>query len=151
MRQLVYTMFVANHNASFHFWWKENLVKYQKVSKYYAHGCLQNFLLLFFFLWTALLVKNSHFFYFIFLRNVLAQTLALFCNLVVLILSCNCVNSLRVKIVQKNKFEGAWGELEAKDCFLRQSWTKYMRQTLVFMWNSAIVGNFNFYFSADFC
>ena len=28
-------------------WWKENLVKYKKFWKYYDHGCLKNFLLLF--------------------------------------------------------------------------------------------------------
>ena len=28
-------------------------------------------------------------------------------------------------------FEGEWGKLEAKNRFQRQSWTKYMRQTLV--------------------
>ena len=33
---------------------------------------------------------------------------------------------------------------------LLQSWTNCMRQTLVFMWNSAIRENFNFYFSAVF-
>ena len=32
-----------------------------------------------------------------------------------------------------------------------QSWTKYVRQTLVSMWNSAIQENFNFFFSAVFC
>ena len=37
------------------------------------------------------------------------------------------------KIVQKTKFEGIWGGLEAKKCFHRQSWKKYMRQTVVFM------------------
>ena len=30
-------MFITNNYASFHVWWKENLVKYQKVSKYYDH------------------------------------------------------------------------------------------------------------------
>ena len=29
----------TNNHASFHLWWKENLIKYQKVSKYYAHDC----------------------------------------------------------------------------------------------------------------
>ena len=28
-------MFIANNRDSFHLWWKENLVKHQKVSKYY--------------------------------------------------------------------------------------------------------------------
>ena len=34
MRQLAYTMFISNICALFHLWWKENLVKHQKVSKY---------------------------------------------------------------------------------------------------------------------
>ena len=33
-RKLVYTMFISNNRVSFHLWWKENLVKIQKVSKY---------------------------------------------------------------------------------------------------------------------
>ena len=37
MRQLVYTMFISNNRASFHLWWKENLVKHQKVPKYYEN------------------------------------------------------------------------------------------------------------------
>ena len=37
MRQLVYTMFISNSHASFHLWLKENLVKHQKVSKYYEN------------------------------------------------------------------------------------------------------------------
>ena len=55
------------------------------------------------------------------------------------------------KMTKKIKFERVWGELEAKSCFQRQSLTKYLRQTLVFMWNSAIREKFNFYFSGDFC
>ena len=35
------------------------------------------------------------------------------------------------------KFEGDWVELEAKYCFQRQFWPKYMRQTLVLVWNNA--------------
>ena len=37
MRKLVYTIFITNNHASFHSRWKENLVKYQKVSKYYEN------------------------------------------------------------------------------------------------------------------
>ena len=37
MRQLVHTVFVSNNRASFHLWWKENLVKHQEVSKYYEN------------------------------------------------------------------------------------------------------------------
>ena len=33
----------------------------------------------------------------------------------------------------------------------QQSWIKYMRQLLVLMWNIAIRGNYNFYFSSLFC
>ena len=43
-------MFITINHASFHLWCKKNLVKYQKVLKYYFHDCLQNFLLLFMFL-----------------------------------------------------------------------------------------------------
>ena len=34
---------------------------------------------------------------------------------------------------------------------LLQLWTKYLRQTLVFMWNSALQEKFNFYFGEGFC
>ena len=47
------------------------------VSKYYEHDSLQNFILLFMSLLTALIVKNSHMLagiYYIFLKNVLDQT-----------------------------------------------------------------------------
>ena len=74
MGQLVYTMFITNNNALIQLWWKENSVKYQKVSKYYVHDCLQDFLLLFMFLLTALIVKNSLILavvYFIFPKNIL--------------------------------------------------------------------------------
>ena len=40
-------MFVSNNRVSFHSWWKENLVKYQKASKNYENNSQQDFLLLF--------------------------------------------------------------------------------------------------------
>ena len=42
MKQLVYTMFISNNCTSFHLWGKENLVKHQKVSKYYENYCGSN-------------------------------------------------------------------------------------------------------------
>ena len=39
MKNLVYTMFITNNHASFRLWWKEHIVKYQEVSKYYVHDC----------------------------------------------------------------------------------------------------------------
>ena len=39
MRQLVYTILISNNHASFHIWWKENLLKHQKVWKYHESGC----------------------------------------------------------------------------------------------------------------
>ena len=51
MRQLVYSIFITYDTASFHLQWKENLLKYQKISKYYDHDCSQNF--------TNWLVKKS--------------------------------------------------------------------------------------------
>ena len=179
MRQLVCTMFISNNCASFHFWWEENLVKHQKVSKHYENDCLQSFLLLFMSLLTAPIVKNSHIYtrvYFIFLKTVLKQTwtffntkfqpqwkdlkssyqvriiLALFYNLIALILDENCVEGLRVtKIVKEIKFQSVWGELKAKNCFQKQSFTKYLRLTLVFMWNRALREKFDFCFSRVFC
>ena len=38
------------------------------------------------------------------------------------------------------------GEFEAKNCFQRQSVTKYLRQNLVFMWNHVLGSRLNFYF-----
>ena len=35
--QLVYIMFITNNHASFHLW--RNLVKHQKLSKYYDYDC----------------------------------------------------------------------------------------------------------------
>ena len=55
----------------------ENLVKHRKVLKYYETGCLQKFPLLFMFLLTVKLVKNSHIYtsiFFIFLESLLKQT-----------------------------------------------------------------------------
>ena len=40
VRQLVYTMFISNNRASFHLWWKKNLVIHQKVLKYYENDCI---------------------------------------------------------------------------------------------------------------
>ena len=37
------------------------------------------------------------------------------------------------KSVTKIKFEGVWGKLQAKNRFQRESFTKYLKQTLVFM------------------
>ena len=55
------------------------------------------------------------------------------------------------KIGKEIKFEGVWGDLEAKKCFQRQSFTKYLRLTLVFMWISALREKFNFCLSRVFC
>ena len=69
--------FIINKHASFHLWWKKNLLNHQKVSKYYEHDCLQNFVLLFMSLLTTFIVKNSHVLigiYVIFLKKVLDQT-----------------------------------------------------------------------------
>ena len=73
----MYTMFMSNNRALFRLWGKENLVKHQKVSKYYENDCLQNSFLLFMSLLTAKFVKNNHILakiYFTFLKNVLKQT-----------------------------------------------------------------------------
>ena len=72
MRQLVYTMFISNNRTLLHLRRKENLIKHQKVSKYYENICLQNFLFLCMSLLKALIVKKNHIeakTYFIFLKK----------------------------------------------------------------------------------
>ena len=141
--------------------------------------CYGNFLSHYMSLSTAKFVKNCHIWaksYFSFLKNVLKQTWIAFntkfwnqwkyqnssyqlrnifacvCNLIVLSLGWNSVKVLRVtKVVKKIKFEGIWGELEAKKGFQRQSFTQYLRLTLLFMWNISLWEKFNCYFSEDFC
>ena len=53
-------MFVSNNCASFLLSCKEDLVKHQKVSKYYENNFLLNCLLFFMSLLTTPVVKNSH-------------------------------------------------------------------------------------------
>ena len=61
------------------------------------------------------------------------------CKLVALILGSSYVKDPRVtKIVKQIKSEKGWGELEARNCFQRQSFTKYLRQSLPFIWNSKL-------------
>ena len=60
--QIAYTMFITGNHASFHLWWKENLVKNQKVSKYYIRGCLQKFCLVFMSLMNTRIVKKRLYF-----------------------------------------------------------------------------------------
>ena len=113
------------------------------------------------YLLTAKFVKNSYIqatIYFISLKNTLKQTwnpcntkfhpqqkhqkssyqvrrtLALFCNLICLISGHNSIKALRVtKIVKEIKFEEVWGKLKSKKGFQIQSFTKYLRLTLVFL------------------
>ena len=64
----------------------------------------------------------------------------------------NCVNWLRVtKFFKQVKFEVVWSISEGGNRFRRLSWTKYWRQTLVFMWNGTLQEKFNFYFLRAFC
>ena len=71
-REFVYTMFNTNNYINY-----QNLIKHQKVLKYYKDNCLQKFLLFFMSLLTSPFAKNSHNYvgiYFISLKNVLKQT-----------------------------------------------------------------------------
>ena len=61
------------------------------------------------------------------------------------------MKGLRVtKLVKEIKFEEFWGELDSKKVFQSQSFTKYVRLNLVFMWNSALWEKINFCFSEFF-
>ena len=65
---------------------------------------------------------------------IVRQILALFCNLVAVILGKNCVKGIRVKkIVKEIVFEEVWGKLEARNCSQGQSLTRDLRQIVVFM------------------
>ena len=60
VRQLAYPIFITNDRALFYLRGKQNLLKHQKVSKFYNRGFSLNFFLLFMFLLTAAIVKKSH-------------------------------------------------------------------------------------------
>ena len=55
-------MYVTNNRASLHLWFKKNLAKHQKASKYHENDRLENFLLLFKSLLTSLIVKKQSYF-----------------------------------------------------------------------------------------
>ena len=49
------------------------------------------------------------------------------------------MKDLRVsKIVEEIKFKGVWGDLKAKNCFQKWSFTGYMRLALVFVWDGQL-------------
>ena len=54
------------------------------------------------------------------------------------------------KLSNKSSLKGPEGELEAESCFQRQSCTKHLGQTLVFMRNSALREKFNSFFQEFF-
>ena len=77
VRQIVYTIVRSNSRPTFYLWWKENLVKQRKVSRYFEHDWMENFLLSFMFLFTTNLVKSNHSLariFFIFPKNIQNQT-----------------------------------------------------------------------------
>ena len=145
MRELVYTILISNNRPSFHLWWNESLGKLQQVSKYAQKDCLLIFLLLLMSLLETKFFKSSHILgkiYLIFLKNVLKQTrnsfntkfqaqwkacsssyqlkqiLAVFCDLIPLILVQSSVEVLGVtEIVKEIKFEGVLDKLKSKKIF----------------------------------
>ena len=73
------------------------------------------------------------------------EIIALLGNLIALIWGQSYVEGLRVsKIVKGIKLEEFWGDLEANRCFQRQSFAKYLRLTVIFIWNSELLAKFNF-------
>ena len=136
-------MFNENNPASFHLWWKGNLVRHKKVSKCYEDDCLHNFLFSFY-----VFIKSQNLFY-------VSKNIKTLCTF--LLLSCS---NFKLKLCKRHwsdwKFQWnhVWrglGWLELKHCSQRRSFTKYFRQTLVFTWDSKIQESFNFYFSAVIC
>ena len=126
----------------------------KSLKKNYEHDCLQNSVLLFVSFLTALIVENSQILakiFFIFLKNVLDQTWKAFNTkfgrqwkdrektiFICFNFRLGLCQRRVTKIVKQIKFEGVWGELEARGCFQRQSFTEYLRQTLDFVWNCGL-------------
>ena len=176
MRQLVYTMFINNNHTWFHLLWKEKLGKTPKNLKILWKWFSENLLLFISFL-TANFNKNSHFWYiiyFLFLKNVLEQTWNSFMtnfNLSEKIerlllskanfhpfLQLNCSNfrsklfeALELPNMSKNQVQRGLCGVRIKNVFERQSFTKYLRLALVFMWNCVLPGKFSIYFSRVCC
>ena len=76
---------------------------------------------------------------------------SLFCSLIGLILGENGVESVRPsKILVEVKFEGVWDKLGSRKILQRETVTKYLRLTLVFMKNNTLLEKFNCYFSGLF-
>ena len=62
------------------------------------------------------------------------QILTPFCNFIALLLDQDNVKVLRVTtIVKKIKFEGTCAMLESRKCVQRQSFTKYLVLSLIFI------------------
>ena len=79
------------------------------------------------------------------------EAFALFWNLIAPTLGHKSVESPRLtKIVKGIKFEEVWDELRSIKIFQRQSVTKYLRLTLVFMNNRVPWEKFNCYFFGTF-
>ena len=166
-------MFITNNHDSVHLCWKQNLVKHQKVSKYYVHDCPPIFFLLFMFSKTALIVNNSLILaaiYFIFLKIFLHQTLESFdseCGpqwkdwsssypsktkiSTLLMLS---FSNLKLEVCKKpysyqncpqNDIWRVLWQVRSRNHFQRQSWTKYKKQTLVLMCNNPMPVSFDLF------
>ena len=77
---------------------------------------------------------------------------ALFCNLIALILGSNGVESVRrSENVVEVKLEGVWDKLGSRKILQRETVTKYLRLTLVFIKNNTLLEKFNCYFLGFFC
>ena len=128
-------MFITNNHVSFHLSWKESFdyqKVYQKVSKYYDHGCLQNFLLLSMSLLNAPIARKSHILvgiYFVFLKeNPIPNMKIFWYRIWTSVKGSEKYLSSKTKF---SKFKWTWNELTVKNCFQRQYWTKYLRQAPV--------------------
>ena len=61
-----------------------------------------------------------------------------------------CERPYNYQNCQRNKIWSDMGQVRLKKCFHRQSFTKYVRLTLVSMWNNALREKLNFCFSRVF-
>ena len=74
-----------------------------------------------------------------------------FRKLVALILRWKCAKGLSVrKASKKSNLKESGGHIEPRNCFQIQLFTKYLRKTLVFVWNSALWDKFDWCFPRGF-
>ena len=167
-----------NNLISLHLWWREIVLKSEKVYKFFVQNCLKNFLLVFICLkmsWNPknyqFLVEKSkslHKYCPVATGTALSPKFRLdtklqnsvfwkisysdfFCNWVALNINLKSKWDFSNSKSTKNVKSRIWTELEIKICFLRQSWSKGWRQKTVLqlIFGDFLTKSWNFLISSE--